>query len=39
MQVTQSNAKAAVGVILLGDGTMPSFDDALTDQPIADVIA
>ncbi|MBL8684668.1 MAG: cytochrome c [Myxococcales bacterium] len=39
VQVAQSNTNAAVGVILLGDGTMPSFDNTLTDQQIADVIA
>lgn len=35
----QSNASAAIGTILSGDGQMPSFASTLSDQEIADVVA
>ena len=32
-------SRRAIGTILLGDGAMPAFDNTLTDQQIADVVA
>lgn len=39
VQAATSNTNGAIGTILLGDGAMPAFDNTLTDQQIADVVA